>query len=509
MAFEAEIAELARRRQVARAMGSERRLKAWAEAGILNVRQRLDYLLDADSFEESGLLALSARPEDHNRVPCDGTVDGFGRIDGRPVLVHAADFSAMGASSAEIAGLKMKDSVDTAVRSAIPLIMLNECSGARMPDVMGATGIHKTGEYYRLGRDRTVPQAAAVLGQSYGGGTWRSVTSDFTVMRKGAVMAVSSVNVTQVAIAEDEDPEDLGGWRMQTEVTGQVDQAVDTDEEAMDALKRFLSYLPSHCNEAPPRVPVSEGSGTEAERILELLPESRAKVYDVRKMVGLIVDRDSFFPIKERYSRVISTGLARIDGRAVAVIATNPMFKGGALDADACDKAINLIVLADSFNLPIITFADTPGFLVGTVGERLKLPGKIMNYMQALHMATVPKLSVIMRKSYGQAHLNMGAGVSDEMAAWFTADISFMDPEVGVNVVYRIRPEDDPERYAELARELARDTDAYDLAASYRAQTVLDLRETRDWLKAMLEKHERRLTGGVGEHKMRTWPTTF
>ncbi len=509
MAFEAEIAELERRRRVARAMGSAKRLQEWAEAGILNVRQRLDYLFDEASFEESGLLALPARAEDHGRAPADGSIDGFGRIDGRPVLVNAADFSAMGASSAEIAGLKTMKSQQTAVRNGIPLIMLNECSGARMPDVMGGTGIHKTGEYFDMSRDRTVPQVAAVLGQSYGGGTWRSVSSDFTVMRKGAVMAVSSVNVTQVAIAEDEDPQELGGWRMQTEVTGQVDQAVDSDEEALDVVKRFLGYLPSNCNEAPPRAPVPAASGAAAERLLEILPESRAKVYDVRKVVALIVDEGSFLPLKERYSRVLSTGLARLDGRAVAIIATNPMFKGGALDADACDKAMNLIVLADSFNLPIISFADTPGFLVGTVGERLKLPGKIMNYMQALHMATVPKLSVIMRKSYGQAHLNMGAGVADEMAAWFTADISFMDPEVGVNVVYRIRPEDDPKRYAELAAELARDTDAYDLAASYRAQTVLDPRETRDWLVRMLEKHERRLTNGVGEHKMRTWPTTF
>ena len=180
------------------------------------------------------------------------------------------------------------------------------------------------------------------------------------------------------------------------------------------------------------------------------------------------------------------------------------MFKGGALDAGACDKAINLIIIADSFNLPIITFADMPGFLVGTVGERLKLRGKIMHYM-----ATVPKLSVVMRKSYGQAHLNMGAGVCDEMALWYTADVSFMDPEVGVNVVYRLRSEDDPDRYRELSEYLAHDTDAYSLAASYRAQTVIDPRETRDGLTRMLELHEQRLTGGVGEHKMRTWPTTF
>ncbi len=509
MAFEAEIEELERRRAKARAMGSARRLQQFADDGLLNVRQRLDHLLDDGSFVESGLLALPARVEDHDRAPADGSVDGFGKIEGRPVLVNAADFSAMGSSSAEINGIKKQKMQATAIANGVPLIFLCECSGARMPDVMGGTGIHKTGEYFNLSRERVVPQAAAVLGSSYGGGTWRAVTSDFCVMRKGAIMAVSSVNVTSVAISEAEDPEDLGGWRMQTEVTGQADLAVDTDEAALDAVRRFLSYLPSHHGEAPPRAPVPPGSGEQADALLRILPESRAKVYDVRKVIAAIVDADSFFPLKERYSRVVTTGLARIDGRAVAIIATNPMFKGGALDADACDKAMNLIVLADSFNLPIITFADTPGFLVGTVGERLKLPGKIMNYMQALHMATVPKLSVVMRKSYGQAHLNMGAGVCDEMALWYTADVSFMDPEVGVNVVYRLRPEDDPERYRELSEYLARDTDAYSLAASYRAQTVIDPRETRDWLTRMLELHERRLTKGVGEHKMRTWPTTF
>ncbi len=509
MAFEAEIEELQRRRAKARAMGSPRRLQQFADQGLLNVGQRIEHLLDEGSFVESGLLAMPAREEDHDRAPADGSVDGFGRIDGRPVLVNAADFSAMGASSAEINSIKKRKMQETAVRNGVPLIMLRECSGARMPDVMGGTGIHKTGEYFNLGRERVVPQVAAVLGQSYGGGSWRAVTSDFTVMRKGAILAVSSVNVTSLAISEAEDPEDLGGWRMQTEVTGQADLAVDTDEEALDAVKRFLSYLPSHHDEAPPLAPVPAGSGARADELLEILPESRSKVYDARKIIALIVDEGSFFPLKERYSRVVTTGLARIDGRAVAILATNPMFKGGALDGDACDKAINLIVLADSFNLPIVTFADTPGFLVGTVGERLKLPGKIMNYMQALHMATVPKLSVIMRKSYGQAHLNMGAGVADEMALWYTADVSFMDPEVGVNVVYRLRPEDDPERYRELAAYLARDTDAYGLAASYRAQAVIDPRETREWLASMLELHERRLTGGVGEHKMGTWPTTF
>ena len=501
--FEAELAELERRRAAALAMGSARRLDEFRAAGVMNVRERVDYLFDDGTFVEHGLLARPARPEDHDRAPCDGSVDGVGRIDGRLAVINAADFSAMGASSAEIAGHKLVYSQKLAEENGLPLIMLCECSGARIPYVMGATGIHN------LARDRTTPVAAAVLGQSYGGGTWRAVTSDFTVMRKGAVMAISSINVTSVAISEDADPQTLGGWEMQTSVTGQADLAVDTDEAALDAVKQFLSYLPAHAGETPPDVDVTAGQIQPQDGLLELVPESRAKVYDVRKLIRLLVDKDSYFPIKERFARNLTTGLARIDGRSVGVIATNPMFKGGALDSDACDKAINLIVLCDSFTLPIVTLADTPGFLVGVAGERLRLPGKIMNYMQALHLADVPKLSVILRKSYGQAHLNMGAGVADAMAAWVSADVSFMDPNAAVNVVYRVREEDDPERYRALAEKVSQDTAAYDLAGSFCAQTVLDPRETRAWLSQMLAVHRRGPTNGVGRHRLSTWPTTF
>ena len=241
MAFEEDIAELERRRATARAMGSAKRLAAWAEAGILNARQRIDYLADQSSFTEYGLLAVSEREQDKHRTPGDGVIDGYAHVDGRPVIIHAADFSAMGASSANIASRKRQHSIANANKNGIPFINLNECSGARMPDIMGAQGIHKAAEKGALWRHRKVPWAAAVLGQSFGGGTWLSVMSDFVVMRKGAIMAVSSTNVTSVAIAEDEDPEDLGGWRMQTEVSGQVDMAVDTDEEALDAIQRFLS----------------------------------------------------------------------------------------------------------------------------------------------------------------------------------------------------------------------------------------------------------------------------
>lgn len=509
MAWESRIEEHARRKQAAEAMGSRKRLAERAEAGILNARQRIAHLLDAGSFHESGLFATSERDGMEDRSPADGVVDGYGRIDGREVVVCAQDFTTLGSSSAAINGKKSMKMWRTAEKNGVPFVYLSECSGARIPDIMGATGMGRIGEGFIFARRRLVPWADALMGQSFGGGTWVASVSDFLVMRKGSVMAVTSPRVNSVAISEQIDPEEMGGWRVQTEITGKADLAVDTDEEALDAVVRFLSYMPSNCQELPPPAAVPAGSGDDAGRILEIVPEERRRTYDVRKILALVVDRDSLFPIKERFGRSLVTTLARIDGRAVGIIANNPMYKGGALDVDSCDKATSFIAMCDSFNLPIIFFADVPGFLIGVEGEHRKVPGKIMNFMQALELATVPKLSIVMRKSYGQAYINMGGGRSDEMACWFTADISFVDPEVAASIVTGAGPRDNPEVYARAVADYALGCSPYDLARHYMAHDVIDPRETRTWLSRMLAAHGRRRSSGLGEHLMQTWPFTY
>ena len=217
---------------------------------------------------------------------------------------------------------------------------------------------------------------------------------------------------------------------------GFADLVVDTDEQALDAIKTFLSYLPGHHKELPPVHAVPEGSGEGMHTILDLLPQRRTQVYDVRNIVRTVVDQGSFFELKARFGKVAVTGLARLDGRTVGVVANNPQAKGGALDTDACEKITSFLVLCDSFNIPVVTFVDTPGFVIGAEAERKRAPGKIMNMMNALALMTVPKLSVILRKSYGQAYLNMGGGKnSDEVVAWPTAEVSFMDPRFAVKVV--------------------------------------------------------------------------
>jgi acetyl-CoA carboxylase carboxyltransferase component len=497
-----------KRRDQALAMGGPERIK---DRGSLHARERVDHLFDKGTFIESGLFATSNRPEDREKTPADGKVCGYGRIDGREAAVISHDMSVKGASSGITNVKKMRHMRETAIKNGMPLICLNESSGARIPDTMGAIGTGNLGQdASQFIRKREIPYAAAVLGPAYGTACWFTQLSDFVAMRKGAVLAVSSPKVTAIAIGEEVDPEELGGWKMQQEVTGKVDYATDTDEEALDLIKKFLSYLPSHHHQRPPLADVPAGSDDACGDILDIIPPERQKVYDMRKVIEAIADIGSVFEMKPKFARTATTALARLGGQVVGFIGTNPRYKAGALDPDSCDKVTSFLVLCDSFNIPLIFLTDTPGFLIGIAGEQQKAPGKIMNFMAAMQMCTVPKLSIVMRKSYGQAYLNMaGSKNADEMLAWPSADVGFMDPSVAVNVVYGVTREKEPERFEQLLSGVANETTAYDLASIYSAQFVIDPRETRQNLLRLLEVHNRDRTGGIGEHLLSTWQTTF
>jgi len=503
------MAEHERRKTKALAMGGEAKLTARRQRGQLNARERITHLFDPDSFVETGMLTTSARPETRANSPADGKVTGYGKVDGRPAAVISCDLTVFGASSSPHNVKKAGHIRRTALNNGMPIIYLNETSGARIPDTMGAVGTGSMGQDpTQFLRDREVPYVSACLGPSFGTGAWNTMLSDFVVMRKGACLAVSSARVTSLAINETVDPEELGGWRLHTETTGLVDYAVDTDEEALDLVRKFLSYMPSHSGELPPSCDTIDVANQN--RIFDIVPSERQKVYDIRKLIATIADADSVFELKPRFAKVATTALARMNGKVVGFVATNPMFKGGALDPDGCEKIISFLIMCDSFNIPILILADTPGFLIGVGGERRKAPGKIINFMTALQMCSVPKISIVVRKSYGQAYLNMGGTRnSDEMGAWVTAEVGFMDPSAGVNVVYGVTTESDPQKFAELKDEISRESTVYDLAGISSAQTVLDPHETRKWLLDMLDIHSRARNGGFSKRRLASWPTTF
>jgi methylmalonyl-CoA decarboxylase subunit alpha len=511
MAYETLLAEYEKRRAKALAMGGAEKLAKRKKAGALNARERIELLFDPGSFLEAGLFGASGvYPEEAAETPTDGKIAGYGKVGGRDVCAVVNDFTVKGASTSATNSKKVAHMNRAATGRGMPLVIIGESTGARLPDAMGSRGMGLLlgNDPTQFRRTRETPMATAVLGPSFGSSAWLACCADFAVMHKGATMAVSSPRLIEMAMNEKADLEELGGWRMHAEVTGLVDQVVDTEPEVFQAIRRFLSYLPSHHNEAPPEAPVPAGSGADMSKVFSLLPESRTQVYDMRRVVTAIVDKDSLFELKPRFGKSALTGLARLGGRSVGIVANNPLHRGGALDADACRKITDFLVLCDSYNVPIVLLVDTPGFQIGTEAEKSGAPGKIMNFMNAMTLLTVPRLSVIIRKSYGRAYVCMGGGRhSDDVAAWPTAEISFMSPEFATRIVHGVKPGEPG--FAEKLAEIEQASDVWGLAEVFAAQAVIRPEETRDYLVRMLEVYRLRMSKGVGQHLLRTWPTSY
>ena len=511
MALDALLEEYEARRAKALAGGGAEKYAKRKAAGIWNARERIAYLADRGSFIESGLFGSSGvYPEQADETQTDGKLAGYGRINGRDVCLVVNDFTVKGASTSATNSKKIAHMRRTATERGMPLVVIGESTGARLPDAMGSRGMGMLlgNDITQFRRTRETPMCAAAFGPAFGSSTWLMCQSDFAVMQKGATMAVSSPRLVSMALGEKVDTEELGGWRLHAEITGLADQVADTEEQVFDAIKTFLSYLPSHHMEAPPDAPVPAGSGADMDKVFSILPDSRTQVYDMRKVIRCIVDKDTMFELKPRFGKSAVTTLARLGGKSVGVVANNPLHRGGALDADACRKIVDFLVLCDSFNVPILLLVDTPGFQIGTDAERAGAPGKIMNFMNAMTLVTVPRLSVIVRKSYGRAYVCMGGGRhSDDVAAWPTAEVSFMSPEFATKIVHGVGVGEPG--FDEALAKIRQGADVWGLASVYAAQAVIRPEQTRDYLIRMLDVYKLRITRGVGQHLMRTWPTSY
>jgi acetyl-CoA carboxylase carboxyltransferase component len=354
MAWDERMKDFHARRAKARGMGGPERLARRRAAGALNARERVERLLDAGSFLEIGTFNTSDVPGMEAETPADSKVGGFGRIDGRPVVVCSNDFTVLAATSSRVASHKEAELKRLAARRGLPIVYLAEAGGARMPDIMGSAGIASFGNstYYGT-RRRRVPMVTAVLGQAYGLPTWNACLSDFVVMLVGASMAVSGPRVLELATGEKISPEELGGVKLHTEETGLADAAGRTEDECLALVRRFLSYLPSHRRQAPPAAAVPAGSGAEMGTIADLVPEARNRAYDMTRVLRRLADGGEIFQVKERFGRSVITALARMGGHVVGFVANQPIQKGGACDADGCDKATSFLALCDSFNIPL------------------------------------------------------------------------------------------------------------------------------------------------------------
>jgi len=466
-------------------MGGEEKVARQHEKGKLTVRERIDLLFDPGTFVELGLLATDRTGSDD--APADGVVTGHGDVDGRQVWVIAYDFTVMAGSIGAVGEqFKAARVRELALRYRKPIVWLLDSAGARIQEAAGST-FAGTGWLFadQVVMSGVIPQVAAMLGPCAAGTAYIPGLADFVPMVKGtSSMALAGARLVKAATGEEVSDHDMGGSQVHCYESGVGDNEVESDKECIETVRRFLSYLPSSNGEPPP----FHDTGDPAERLVggleKIVPVSPRAAYDVRKVIKAVFDQGSWFEIKPTWAKNIVVGLARAGGHAVGVVANQPMQKGGALDSDAADKAARFIRMCDAFNVPLVYLMDVPGFLVGSQVEREGIIRHGAKMLYATSEATVPKVTVIMRKAYGAGYYVMcGKGYEpDTIVAWPFAEISVMGPEGAVNIIFnkQVEASDNPEATrAQLIETIRTQINPYLAAGWAMIDDVIDPEETR------------------------------
>jgi len=454
--YPARVSELKAKRNKNLAMGGEQKIKQQHERGKLTVRERLDLLFDKDTFVELGLLAhqqpLRGGEVDADGTPADGVVTGHGMVEGRQVWVIAYDFTVMAGSMGAVGEqFKAARVRELALRYRKPIVWLLDSAGARIQEAAGST-FAGTGYLFadQVVMSGVIPQVAAMLGPCSAGTAYIPGLADFVPMVKGtSSMSLGGARLVKAATGEDVSDHDMGGSQVHCYESGVGDNEVADDRECIATVRKFLSYLPSNNTEAAPFHESGDPADRSVEGLEKIVPVNPRAAYDVRRVIKAVFDHDSWFEVKPTWAKNIVIGLARAGGHSVGVIANQPMQKGGVLDSDAADKAARFIRMCDSFNVPLVYLMDVPGFIVGSQVEKEGIIRHGAKMLYATSEATVPKITVIMRKAYGAGYYVMcGKGYEpDVLVAWPFAEISVMGPEGAVNIIFnkQIEASSDPE----------------------------------------------------------------
>jgi acetyl-CoA carboxylase carboxyltransferase component len=491
------VEELHAHRERIKLGGGEQKIASQHAAEKLTARERLELLIDEGSWVELGIQAQPhfSQPQMAGReAPADGVITGYGKADGRLVAVVAYDFTVMAGSMGMTGELKVTRIRELALTKRIPLIWLLDSAGERVQEAVGSL-FAGTGQLFRdeAIMSGVVPQIAAVMGPCAAGTAYIPGLADFVLMVKGrGSMALAGPHLVRAAVGEEVTPEELGGSRVHTRKSGVADVEVADDPACIEAIKRYLGFFPQNCDEPAPLTAVGDPIERADEELLDVLPESNRQAYDVHEVIRRVVDDGDFFELKEHWGRSVVTCLARFGGRPAGIIASQPKHLGGILDNDAADKAARFINLCNAYGLPLVYLVDVPGFMVGT---RVEEAGIIRHGAKMLHAtanATVPKVTVILRKAYGAGYYVMcgRAFEPDLIVAWPTAEISVMGAEGAVEIVFRkqIEGAEDPEAArADLVDSYRKIIDVYIAARNGMIDDVIDPRETRAQICRALE----------------------
>jgi len=438
-----KLAELAARHAIAEEGGGAERRDRERKAGKLSARERVDFLLDEGTFEETDKFVTHRATDfgmDAQRVPGDGFITGYGRVHGRVVFVFAQDFTVFGGSLSEANAAKIVKIMDMAMRVGAPIVGLNDSGGARIQE-----GVVSLAGYTDIFLRNTlasgvVPQISAILGPCAGGAVYSPAITDFTLMtEKTSYMFVTGPDVIKTVTHEDVTKSELGGAMTHNEVSGVAHFMARDDQECLAMVRELLSFLPSNNLDDPPRK-ASQDDPARADAALDtIVPEESNQPYDMVDVISRVVDDSYFVQVQEHFARNIVVGFARMAGRPVGIVANQPAYLAGVLDINASVKGARFVRFCDAFNIPLITFEDVPGFLPGVQQEHGGIIRHGAKLLYAFAEATVPKLTVITRKAYGGAYCVMSSKHlrTDLNVAWPTAEIAVMGPEGAVNIVYK------------------------------------------------------------------------
>jgi acetyl-CoA carboxylase carboxyltransferase component len=483
--------DLAARRELALGMGGPERVQRQRDLGKLPVRERLDAFVDAGTFVELGQLADSMDPvlEAKGHMAADGCICGIAEVRGRRVAIAAYDFTVMAGSMGEVNEYKVTRLRELVLRQRIPLVWLLDSAGARVGSTTGST-FAGVGALFReqVALSGVVPQVAAMLGHCAAGTAYIPALADFIPMVKGiASMALAGRHLVKAATGEDVTEEEMGGSEVHTKISGVADLEVANDLECLEVVKDYLSFFPDNNTSPVPRRETDDPVDRRIEAIYDIVPTAPRRAYDIRKVIAEIVDDGDFFEMKPAWARNLVTGFAHFGGDTVGIVANQPMVLGGALDVNSADKAARFIWLCDAYGIPLVFLHDVPGFVVGSVVEQQGIIRHGAKMLFATSEATVPKISVVLRKSYGAGYFVMNglAYECDYLVAWPTAEIAVMGPDGVVNIAFRKELEavpEGPERDAkriELAEMIRANIDPYVAAGHAQVDDVIDPAETR------------------------------
>lgn len=446
------LAELDARKAQARAAGSEAAIARQHERSRLTARERLDYLLDEDSFEELDLLArhhATGMGIEESRPYTDGVVTGFGKIDGRAVCVYAQDFTVFGGALGETHGQKIHKVQDLALSLGLPLISLNDGGGARIQE--GVSGLYAYGGIFRrnVQASGVVPQISVILGPTAGGAVYSPAISDFVFMVKDqSHMFITGPDVVKAVTGEDVTLDELAGALVHATKSGAASFIFPDERSALDEVRYLLSYLPSNNLEEAPRIVSPDPSDRQCDELRDVLPASPHLPYDMKKVLTAVVDDGDLMEVHATFAPHIICALARIDGYTVGLIANQPNVLAGVLDIDASEKAARFVRTCDAFNIPLVSFVDVAGFMPSVAEEHRGIIRHGAKLLYAFCEATVPRISVITRKAYGAAYVVMNSKSigADLSFAWPTAELAVMGAAGAVEIVHRhqIETSDDP-----------------------------------------------------------------